>query len=116
MKSSTKLLVLLGISALAYSMNPQVEDYQNQANTLFAKQIDRQAAEGNLAAKLGKVLGAKNLGEFLIRVDRHELYVLSYAEVYSTLDDSYQGTMIGLFGQIYSVPSTKAQTSEAFVN
>lgn len=111
MKSTTKLLIVLALGALAYMMNPEVQDYQNKANALFAKQLDREAAEGNFAAKVGKVLGAKNLGEFLIRVERHEMYLLSYAEVYSSLDDSYQGTMIGVLGQIYSVPSRNVKKS-----
>lgn len=109
MNSKAKLLVVVLLIVGSYLYNPQIEEYQNKANELFAEQVEREAAKGNVAAKIGKVLGAKKIGEFLLRVERHELYLASYSEVYTTTDSTYQGIMIGAFGQIISFPSQKTK-------
>lgn len=105
MNSKVKLLLAILFLGGSYISNPQVEDFQNKANEIFAVQVEREAAKGNVVAKIGKVLGAKKIGEFLLRVERHELYLASYSEVYTTTDSTYQGIMIGAFGQIISFPN-----------
>lgn len=108
MNSKAKLGIVVLLLGGSYITNPQIEDYQNKANDLFAEQVEREAAKGNVVAKIGKVLGAKKIGEFLLRVERHELYLASYSEVYTTTDSTYQGFMVGAFGQIFSVPTQKS--------
>lgn len=107
MNSKAKLILVILLLCGSYISNPQVEDYQNKANEIFAEQVEREAAKGNVVAKIGKVLGAKKIGEFLLRVERHDLYLASYSEVYTTTDSTYQGIMIGAFGQIISFPTQK---------
>ena len=109
MSAKSKLILILLLAGIAYLTNPQVEDFQHKANELFAEQVNRAAAQGNLTAKLGKVLGAQNLGEFVIRIERHDYYMLSYGDVFSTIDDSFQGTMIGIFGQVFTFPSKESK-------
>ena len=96
-------IILAILSLVAFITNPKHSDFQSKANEIWEQALNQEADNGGLVAKVARFFGAGKKGDWVLRVERHDYFLFSVADVFSTLENQHMGVLIGCFGQVYVI-------------